>query len=170
MSLLRVLLVVSMVLFSIQSFPQSSVSRNEPITNLVQAKRIFNQFFQDQNVSIDDYGNVYLGGGTGGDGHCYFRLTDVDFDLEERPQEPGCADICDERVFFHIKCRRSACIRDPWMENNFYESKNSVEELIELHPECSTMMFYGDVKAGRAAFEALKRVKEFFHREACNAR
>lgn len=149
------------------AYGQTSASKTEMITNLAQAKRVFNQYFRNANASLDDYGNVYLGGGSGGDGHCLFRITDVHFDIEERPREPGCADECDERIVVHIQCRRSACIRDPWMESIFYGSAESVDELIKLSTECQAVMFYGEVKEGRAAFEALKRIKDFFHREAC---
>lgn len=89
---------------------------------------------------MDDYGNVILNMGSASSGRCGFRISDVKITMEEKPEEPGCADICPPRVLIHFECKKSECVYDPVSPTGFYQT--GVIEFL-------------DVKKGKKAYEYL---------------
>ncbi len=119
------------------------------INDFDDAKIYFDGLFDGQS-NLDDYGNTYIDMGSASAGRVFVRITDVDLYQEERKEEPGCADICSPRIIITFKCKKSNCVRDPLINNDFYES--------------GVIAFY-DIKKGKKAFEYLINLKEFFRKE-----
>ena len=130
------------LLISINSIAQIKIN------DFDDAKIYFDGIFQEDS-QLDDYGNTYINMGSASSGRVYVRITDVNIHMEERKEEPGCADICPPRTIITLKCRKSNCARDPLSSNDAYES--------------STIVF-DNIKRGKKAFEYLKALKEFFRR------
>jgi hypothetical protein len=112
------------------------------------AEIYFNGIFED-NSQIDEYGNILIDKGSASAGRLMFRITDVNLKMEEKPEEPGCADICPPRIIIHFECRKSECILDPAFDMENFQS-GSITIL--------------DVKKGKKAFEFLKAYKEFIQK------
>lgn len=126
-------------IYSIQS--QAQINLND----FEDAEIYFNGIFEDDS-QIDEYGNILIDMGSASAGRLMFRISDVNIKMEEKPEEPGCADICPPRILIFFECRKSECISDPAfnMEN--------------LQTGSITIF---DVKKGKKAFEFLKAFKEF---------
>jgi hypothetical protein len=106
---------------------------------------LFNAGFEKQY--IDEYGNIGINMGSASDGRIYFRITDVKISMEEKPQEPGCADICPPRVIIHFECIKSGCVRD---FTNF-----------DMAPTQSGTIVIFDVPKGKKAYEFLMAFQKF---------
>ncbi|WP_283635868.1 hypothetical protein [Aquaticitalea lipolytica] len=109
------------------------------------AQIYFNGIF-DENSQIDDYGNVLIDMGSATAGRYLFRITDVNIKMEERKEEPGCADICPPRVLIHFTCRKSECISDPSFESEYNQSG---------------VIIFEDTNRGKKAYAFLVALKEF---------
>ena len=105
---------------------------------------VFNSYSEDSG--IDEYGNIYIDMGSASSGRHYFRITDVNLSIEEKPEEPGCADICPPRVIISFKCRKSVCLQDPTIQGTGY-----IEGAI----------VFENIARGKKAFEFLKAFREF---------
>ena len=117
------------------------------INDYTEAKIFFQGLFCYES-SIDDYGNLALDMGAASAGRCAFRITDVSIRMEEREEEPGCADICPPRVLIYFDCLKSECIFDP------------VAPEIGKHQSGVITIF--DIEKGRKAYEYLIALKTFF--------
>lgn len=94
---------------------------------------------------IDDYGNLVIDMGSASAGRYSLRLTDVDLTMEERPEEPGCGDVCPPRILITMTCKRSDCIGDPAME--------------DWKQSSGTFVIY-DLPRGKKTFNVLKQLQE----------
>lgn len=97
--------------------------------------------------SLNEYGDVIINMGSASAGRMKFRITDVNISMEERPGEPGCADICPPRIIISFKCIKSGCISDP----AFTEMRASTTSAFAIY----------NIKRGKKAFEYLKALKVF---------
>lgn len=127
------------LIFSIQS--QAQINLND----FEDAEIYFNGIFES-NSQIDEYGNILIDMESASAGRLMFRITDVNFKMEEKPETPGCADICPPRIIIHFECRKSDCILDPSFNSEKYQS-GSITIL--------------DLKKGKKAFEFLNAFKKF---------
>ncbi|MGB0431340.1 MAG: hypothetical protein ACPGLV_12770 [Bacteroidia bacterium] len=74
--------------------------------------------------SIDQYGNISIDNGSASAGRVSFRIIDVEISKEERPEEPGCADVCPPRTIISFDCKGGGdCVSDPGMG---YKNKGGV--------------------------------------------
>ena len=97
------------------------------------------------SASMDEYGNVLIDNGSMSGGRLSCRITDVELSIEERPEEPGCADVCPPRVIIHFDCKKGGkCITDPGLD-------------IKSH---SGVLVYS-VEHGKKAFDFLKDFQRF---------
>ncbi|MFA5297648.1 MAG: hypothetical protein WC389_05505 [Lutibacter sp.] len=85
----------------------------------------------DDSSQIDDYGNVLIDMGSASAGRLMLRISDVNIRMEERKEEPGCADVCPPRILIHFECRKSECITNPVSASELYQS--GVIEFIDLN-------------------------------------
>jgi hypothetical protein len=76
-------------------------------------KDLLNRVYAE--TKIDELGNVEIDMGSASSGRVGFNLGKVHVNYEERPEEPGCADICPPRALLKFKCLNSDCISDPAM-------------------------------------------------------
>lgn len=100
----------------------------------------------NENCSVDDYGNILIDMGSASMGRYAFRVTDVTFLMEEKGEEPGCADICPPRIIIHFACRKSECIADPFHPDLKFQNGS---------------ITFMDLKLGKKAFEFLVKLQAF---------
>lgn len=116
------------------------------INDFDDAKIYFDGLFQEDST-LDEYGNAYINMGSFSSGRVSVRITDVAIDMEEREEEPGCADICPPRVIITLECRKTACLKDPLTSETLYES--------------SSLVFF-NTNRGKKAYEYLIALQDFF--------
>ncbi len=117
------------------------------INDFEDAKIKFHDLF-DTPSKLDDYGNTEIDMGSASAGRVKFRIADVIISMEERPEEPGCADICPPRVLITFTCKKSECISDPAF-SDFDDHRTG------------TIQIY-DINRGKRAFAFLSELQEFF--------
>lgn len=127
----------------------SSLTAQVSIKDFEDASIYFNGLF-DKPSSLDQYGNIVLDMGSASAGRIQFRITDVNISMEERPEEPGCADICPPRVIINFNCTKSECINDPVVPEFGKHSSGSVQIF--------------DLKRGKKVYEYLTALKQFISR------
>lgn len=127
-------------------FTFTTSSAQVVLNDFEDASIYFDGLFESPS-SLDQYGNVELDLGSASAGRVKFRISDVNISMEEKPEEPGCADICPPRVIISFKCRKSECISDP----AFPEMKSSSSSAISIF----------NVKRGKKVFEYLGALKQF---------
>lgn len=132
-------------IFLILSLLSLKLNAQIEITDFEDASIYFDGLFRETS-KLDDYGNVIIDMGSASAGRVAFRITDVDIEMEEREEEPGCADICPPRILITFKCRKSECVYDPIMSDSKYNTG-----VIEFQ----------NLKRGRKAFRYLKELKRF---------
>jgi|SRR5690554_195582 len=115
------------------------------LTDYDSASKQFEELFGDES-QMDTNGNVLINMGSASAGRHQFHISNVNIAMEQREEEPGCADICPPRILIQFKCKKSACISDPALNSFFYRSG-----IIEFY----------DLKKGREAYEYLLGLKEF---------
>ncbi|HLW15424.1 MAG TPA: hypothetical protein VKX30_08015 [Flavobacteriaceae bacterium] len=112
------------------------------------AKEHFDYFFSEGST-LDEDGNAYIDMGTFSDGRFSVLMTDVDLQMEERGEEPGCADICPPSVFITFNCRESKCLKDPLISDTLFEA--------------SSLVFF-DTSRGKKAYEYLRALQDFLRK------
>lgn len=104
----------------------------------------FDEIFDDSALYTN--GLVTIDMGSASAGRYQFKITDVNISMEERDEEPGCADICPPRILIYFKCARGQCITDPAFASNMSDSG-----VIEIY----------DLAHGRKAYDYLVALKKF---------
>jgi len=117
------------------------------IDSFKEAKTYFSNVFSEDS-NLDSYGNVKIDMGTANSGRVKFRITDVIVRMEERKEEPGCADICPPRIIIHFDCRSNNCMSDPTMSCKFLYNSGSI-------------VFY-DLKLGKVMYEYFLELQNYF--------
>ena len=136
------------ILLIVLAFPFSqNIQSQVTIQDFDDARIYFDGLF-DENSTLDDYGNIVIDLGSASAGRYSFRITDVDITMEERPEEPGCADVCPERILLTLSCSKSECIEDPGIDSG-------------LKTESAVIVFY-DLGKGKKAFKIFNSLKAFF--------
>lgn len=128
----------------------SALTAQKVIKDFDDAKIYFHGLF-DEPSSLDEYGNVEIDMGAASAGRVKFRISDVIISMEERPEEPGCADICPPRTLITITCKKSECISDPAL----VELPKSKTGVIQIH----------NINRGKKVFSFLKELQEFLRNE-----
>jgi hypothetical protein len=82
-------------------------------------------------VEIDRDGDLMLNTGAASTGRVYLNLKEVRLRKEERPEEPGCADVCPPRAIITFECRKGDCVADPAMLDMGKFNAGSIELTIE---------------------------------------
>lgn len=82
-------------------------------------------------IEIDRDGDLKLNTGAASTGRIYLNLKDVRLRKEERPEEPGCADVCPPRAIISFECRKGDCIADPVMLDMGKFNTGAIELTIE---------------------------------------
>jgi hypothetical protein len=98
-----------------------------------------------EGAKIDEYGNIEVDFGSASAGRLKLNLKDVTMKMEERPEEPGCQEMCPPRIMITFKCERGPCIEDPTMEDL---SRRQVKTL-DIH----------DIENGKKCYDVLKQLK-----------
>ena len=89
-------------------------------------------FGNDKDViEIDRDGDLKLNMGAASAGRVYLNLKDVRLRKEERPEEPGCADVCPPRAIISFDCRKGDCVADPAMPDMGKFNTGAIEMTIE---------------------------------------
>jgi hypothetical protein len=82
-------------------------------------------------IEIDRDGDLKLNTGAASTGRVYLNLREVRLRKEERPEEPGCADVCPPRAIISFECRKGDCIADPAMLDMGKFNTGAIELTIE---------------------------------------
>lgn len=127
------------------SFALTTSNAQVILNDFEDASIYFHGLFESPS-SLDEYGNVEIDMGSASSGRMKFRINDVNISMEERPEEPGCADICPPRIIISFKCLKSECISDPALNIGMYSS--------------SAIQIF-NIKRGKKVFEYLKALKQF---------
>lgn len=102
--------------------------------------------------SINKHGKISIDNGSMSAGRVEFYIAEVDISMEEKPEEPGCADVCPPRTIISFHCTgRDNCIKDPAMD---FEYSSGILE-------------YG-VEHGKKAFEFLIDFQNFLLAQSTN--
>ena len=109
------------------------------------AKIYFTGIFEDGS-QIDEYGNITIDMGSASAGRLMLRISDVNIKMEERKEEPGCADVCPPRILIHFECRKAECISDP---------------AFNFEPNQTGVIVFDDLKKGKKTYAYLIALKEF---------
>lgn len=124
----------------------SFLTAQNVIKDFDDAKIYFHGLFEEPS-KLDEYGNVVIDMGAASAGRIKFRMSDVVISMEERPEEPGCADICPPRILITFTCKKSECVSDP----GFTEFTKFKTGTIQIH----------NINRGKKAFSFLKELQEF---------
>lgn len=127
-------------------FFTSALIAQNVIKDFDDAKIYFHGLFEEPS-RLDEYGNVEIDMGAASAGRIKFRISDVVISMEERPEEPGCADICPPRILITFTCKKSECISDP----AFTEFTKSKTGTIQIH----------NINRGKKSFRFLKELQKF---------
>lgn len=138
-------------LFTLISLTLMFLTGNAQVTlnDFQDASIYFNGIFENDS-KLDEYGNVCIDMGSASAGRLSFRITDVNITMEEKKEEPGCADICPPRIIITFNCRKSKCMTDPTLNNYVFQS--GIIEFIDL-------------KKGKKAFQYLQSLKKFIQKK-----
>lgn len=131
-------------------FSGSMLTAQNVIRDFDDAQIYFHGLF-DETSSLDEYGNLVIDMGAASSGRIQFRISDVAINMEERPEEPGCADICPPRVLITFICKKSECISDP----AFMEMDKSEIGVIQIL----------NVNRGKKAYRFLLELQGFIAKE-----
>ena len=135
--------IITLLLFS---FILSSKANSQVVLkDYDDASKRFYNFFENPS-NLDKYGNVVIDMGSASAGRVKFNLNDVKLSMVERPEEPGCADICPPSIYINFECVKSKCLSDPIM-NNLLSESGSIQIM--------------NLARGREAFDYLKALKNF---------
>lgn len=108
----------------------------------------FEYFFGTEESDLKKNGQVVLNLGSASSGRYAFNIRNVEFTIETRNEEPGCADICPPRTLLNIKCIEEAnCIIDPSFPS--LRQSSAIAELIPM-------------EKGIEAYLFLLKLKEYF--------
>ena len=99
------------------------------------------------SCNIDQRGNFEIDMGSFSAGRVGGKLGDIDIRREHREEEPGCADICPERILIHFTCKSNKCLYDP-------ASKNDKNLLFD-----SSVIQFFDIQNGNNMFDLLVELK-----------
>ncbi len=101
------------------------------LNDFTEASIYFDGLFNEE-CSLDEYGNVVINMGSASSGRYKFRITDVNITMEKRKEEPGCADVCPERILIQFNCKKTACINDPVYPEADYKGEEGTIALYDL--------------------------------------
>ncbi|MFT7234041.1 MAG: hypothetical protein ACI8TA_003270 [Cyclobacteriaceae bacterium] len=106
--------------------------------------------FGSQSALPDELGNIVIDMGTASQGRVKMRITDVEITKEDRPSEPGCADICPPRTIITFSCIKAPCVSDPAIDGYVGESGS---------------ITIGSHKRGQKVYDFLLAYKKFVENE-----
>lgn len=105
----------------------------------------FSNFFNLEESQLTENGHVIINMGSARSGRYAFFIQEVEFQIETRAKEPGCADICPERTLLYIKCKENRnCIYDPILPD--LTQNQAIAEIIPVKQGVYAYLFLLDLK------------------------